>query len=150
MKTARDMMTTPVYTVSPETGIQDLARLFQEKKVSGFPVVNGLGTVVGVVTESDLIHQNERLHIPTTVALFDAVLMFGSSKRLEEEFRKMTATTVGEIMNPKPLILSPDATLVEIATLMGERRIHTFPVVDSSGKLVGVIGKRDLIRAMAK
>ncbi len=150
MKTAREMMTTAVYSVTPETDLGALAKLFAEKQVSGFPVVDGTGRVVGVVTESDLIHRDQRLHIPTTVTLFDAILVLGSTKKLEEEMRRIAATTVGEIMARDPVTIGPDAPLPEIATLMGEKNVHTLPVVDAAGKLLGVVGKRDLIRAMAE
>ena len=149
MKTAREMMTTDVRTVTPELDVKSLAKRFAAERVSGYPVVDTEGNLVGVVTESDLIHQNERLHIPTTVAIFDAVLMLGSTKKLEEEMQRMAATTVAEIMSDEPVTLKLDTPLSEIATLMGDRNIHTFPVLDGEGKLVGVVGKLDLIRAMA-
>lgn len=148
MKTAKDIMSKTVLTVTPDTTISELAKLFTERRVSGFPVVED-GRLVGVVTESDLIHQNERLHIPTTVAIFDAVFLLGSTRKVEEELKRMAATTVGEIMAKEPVIISPEATLSEIATLMGERSAHTLPVVDGSGNIVGVVGKLDLIRALA-
>jgi CBS domain-containing protein len=150
MKTARDLMTTNVFTVSPDTDLTTLARLFTEKDVGGFPVVDADGKLAGVVTESDLIHRDERLHIPTMVTLFDSVLMLGSSKKLEEEIQRMVATKVGEIMTKAPLTLRPETTLAEIATLMGDKGVHTLPVVDGAGRLVGIVGKRDLIRSMVK
>src|SRR5512145_3262641 len=121
MKTARELMTTAVFTVTPETDLGTLAKLFAEKQVSGFPVVDARGRVAGVVTESDLIHRDQRLHIPTTVTLFDAILVLGSTKKLEEEMRRIAATTVGEIMARDPVTVCPEATLPEIATLMGEK-----------------------------
>lgn len=148
MKTAKDIMSATVFTVSPGTTISELARLFTERRVSGFPVIDE-GKLVGIVTESDLIHQNERLHIPTTVAIFDAVFLLGSNKKVEEELKRMAATTVGEIMATEPVTVTPEATLGEMATLMGERSAHTLPVVDKAGVIVGVVGKLDLIRALA-
>jgi CBS domain-containing protein len=148
MKTAGEIMTREVRTVSEDTPIDALARAFAEREVSGFPVLDPGGRLVGVVTETDLIHQNQRLHIPTAVAIFDAVFVLGSSKRLEEEIRRMTATRVGEIMTRDPVTVTEEATVEEVATAMGERGVHTLPVVDATGRLVGVIGKRDVIRAM--
>jgi CBS domain-containing protein len=142
-------MTSEVFTVTPETSLDLLARAFGERQVSGFPVVDESGRVVGVVTETDLIHQNQRLHIPTAIALFDAVIVLGSSKRLEEEMRRMVATTVAEIMTREPAIVGPEVSAAEVATLMAERDAHTVPVVDEAGRLVGVVGKRDVIRALA-
>jgi len=148
MKRARDIMTREVRTVTPETSLKDLARLFTETGVSGFPVVDADGTLRGVVTESDLIHQNQRLHIPTTIALFDAVIFLGSSRKLEEELRRMAATTVEEIMTPHPVTVGEDTPVEEVAQIMAERHIHTLPVLDDEGNVVGVIGKVDVIRAM--
>jgi CBS domain-containing protein len=149
MKTARDIMTSDVHTVTESLPIEDLARAFSEKGVSGFPVLDPAGDLVGVVTETDLIHQNQRLHIPTTVALFDAVIVLGSSKRLEAEMRRMTATEVAQIMARKPVTVHGDAPVDEIAALMAERNIYTLPVVDEEGRLIGVVGKIDVIRSLA-
>ncbi len=149
MKTAREIMTRDVRTVRENLSLQDLARSFDDARVSGFPVLDGEGGLAGVVTETDLIHQNQRLHIPTTVAIFDAVVVLGSSKKLEEEMRRVAATTVGEIMTREPVTVAEDATVEEIATVMGEQGVHTLPVLGANGRLVGVIGKRDVIRAMA-
>ncbi len=150
MKRARDIMTRTVHTVPPDMPLDALAKAFTEKRVSGFPVVDQEGKIIGVVTESDLIHQNQRLHIPTTIALFDAVIVLGSSRRLEEEIRRVAATTVGEIMTPDPVTVDEDMPVEEIAALMAERRIHTLPVLDAEGNLVGVIGKVDVIRGLGR
>jgi CBS domain-containing protein len=149
MKNARDIMTRDVSTVPESMPIEQLAKAFSDTRVSGFPVLDEEGNLVGVVTESDLIHQNQRLHIPTTVALFDAVFVLGSSKRLEEEMRRMTATEVGEIMTRNPVTVSGGTPVDEIATLMAEKHIHTLPVLDEDGRLVGVVGKIDVVRSLA-
>jgi len=141
-------MTRQVHTVSEDTPIDALARAFTEAEVSGFPVLDAQGNLVGVVTETDLIHQNQRLHIPTAVAFFDAVFVLGSSKRLEEEIRRMAATQVAEIMTRDPVTVREDASVEEVATIMGDQGVHTLPVLDDSGRLAGVIGKRDIIRAL--
>lgn len=147
MKTAADIMTRDVFTVTEATSLDELARAFGEKRVGGFPVVDAEGALVGVVTETDLIHQNQRLHIPTAVAIFDAVVVLGSSKRLEEEVRRVAATTVGEIMARSPITVGPETPAAELASLMAEKGAHTLPVVDAEGRLVGVVGKLDVIRA---
>lgn len=149
MPTARDIMTKDVFTVTESTPLDELARAFSSRGVSGFPVVDASGRLVGVVTETDLIHQNQRLHIPTAVAIFDAVIVLGSSKRLEEEIRRMAATTVGEIMARNPVTVAPEALVSEVAGLMADRDVHTLPVVDANGALTGVVGKLDVIRALA-
>jgi CBS-domain-containing membrane protein len=149
MRTARDIMSTAVLTVRTDTSIDELARKFAEARVSGFPVLNAAGSLVGVVTEGDLIHQNQRLHIPTAVAIFDAVIYLGSSKRLEEEVKRVAATRVDEIMTPDPVTVHLDTPVEEVASLMADQEVHTIPVLDNVGSLVGVIGKLDVIRSMA-
>lgn len=150
MKTARDIMTRQVCTVNVSTSLEDLAKTFTEKRVSGFPVVDAEGRLAGVVTEGDLIHQNQRLHIPTAVAIFDAVIVLGSSKRLEEEIRRVAATRVEEIMTRDPVTVGEDTPVEEIATLMAEQNLHTIPVLDDEGALAGVVGKLDVIRSLGE
>lgn len=149
MITAKEIMSTDVITVPPTIDIKTLAGMFAKEAVSGFPVVDEAGALVGVVTESDLIHQNERIHIPTVVAIFDAVITLGDT-RTEEELRLMTATTAGEVMTSPATTISADTTMAQIATMMGEQHVHTLPVVDEDGAIIGVVGKRDLIKAMAR
>lgn len=149
-QTASDIMTSPALTVSPDTSIQELAQKFTQTRVGGFPVVDAAGALVGVVTEADLLHQGESLHIPTTFVLLDAVVTLGSPKRLEEEMRRMAAAEVGEIMTPDPVTVASNAPLSEVARVFAEEPVHTLPVLDSEGALVGVIGKLDVIRTMTR
>lgn len=148
MKTAKEIMSREVHSVTEATPIDELAKAFIEKGKSGFPVLDCEGNLVGVVTESDLIHQNQRLHIPTAVTLFDAVIYLGSSKKLEDEVRRMAATVVGEIMAKNPTTVAPETPVNEVAALMAEKHFYTIPVVDG-GALVGIIGKLDVVRSMA-
>ncbi len=146
---ARDIMTTDVITVHESMSVRDLARLLAEKKISGAPVVNDHGALVGVVTESDLIDQVKRVHIPTVMALFDAFLFLENPDRLEQDLKKMAASTAGEICSKNPVTVGPDTPLDELATRMSEDGIHTLPVMDE-GRITGIIGKTDIIRSMAR
>lgn len=147
MLKAREIMTGDVITVSESTTLEELGRLFIEKGISGAPVVDANGELTGVVTENDLISRNSRLHIPTILRLFDAYLPLGTS-RIENEIKRMTASTVGEICVKNPITVEADTTLEEIATIMTERKIHLLPVVENK-RLVGIVGKRDLIKGFA-
>lgn len=147
MLKARDVMTRVLITVSPDTTIEDLGRLFIEKNVSGAPVVDSEGRLIGIVTENDLINKNSRLHIPTVLRLFDAFIPLGSS-RLEQEIKKMAASTVGDICSRKVVSIDEDASLEDIATIMTDRKIHLLPVL-KDGRLTGIIGKKDLIKGIA-
>jgi CBS-domain-containing membrane protein len=148
MLNAKDIMTKDVTTVSPDTTVEELGRLFIEKGISGAPVVDTQGKIIGIVTENDLISKNSRLHIPTVLRLFDAFIPLGTSK-LEVEIKKMAASTVGEVCSRKVITISEETPADEIASLMNDKKIHLLPVV-REGKVIGIIGKKDLIRGIAR
>jgi len=148
MLKARDIMTRDVITIKPDATVEELARLLIEHKISGAPVVDKSGRLIGIVTEKDLIRQNKRLHIPTIIRLFDAYIMFGGG-RMAEEIKTMAATTVGEICTKDVITLNEDTTIEEIATIMSERDVHLLPVLRND-MIVGIVGKADIVKAMAR
>lgn len=147
MLKAKDIMTEKVITVKNSATMEELARVLIENHISGVPVVDDQGKMIGVVTENDLISKNSRLHIPTVLRLFDAYIPFGTGK-MESEIKKMTATTVYEICSKDVITVDQEASVEYIATVMTEKKIHTLPVT-REGKLVGIIGRKDLIRSMS-
>ncbi|WPD20846.1 MAG: CBS domain-containing protein [Candidatus Electrothrix aestuarii] len=149
MLRAQDLMTENVIAVTKNTEVRELAKILTENKISGVPVLDEAGKLAGVVTESDLIFQNKKVHIPTAVAILDAFFFLESPEKMEKEMKKMAGVTVGEIYASEVISVQIDTPLDEIATLMAEKNIHTLPVVDQ-GNLVGVIGKRDIIRTIAE
>jgi CBS domain-containing protein len=149
MLRAQDLMTESVIAVTKETEVRELAQILTENKISGAPVIDGAGKLVGVVTESDLIFQNKKVHIPTAVAILDAFFFLESPEKMEQEMKKMAGVTVGEIYAAEVISVQKDTPLEELATLMAEKNIHTLPVLDQE-ELVGVIGKSDIIRTIAE
>lgn len=147
MLTAGEIMTKKIITVTPEMGVAELASLLWENKIGGAPVVDAQGQLLGVVTESDLIDQNKKVHIPTVLSILDSMIFLESPAKLDQEIKKMTGTKVADIYSSKPLTVNEATTLEELATVMADRKIHTLPVT-SEGRLVGVIGKSDIIRAI--
>jgi CBS domain-containing protein len=142
-------MTRNVVTVKPDTSIEELASLLVKHQISGVPVVDDAGDLYGIVTENDLISQNKRLHIPTVVSFLDAAIYLESSKKFEQEVKRITATRAGDICARKVLTIAEDTTLVDIATIMDEKKTHLLPVV-KNGKMVGIVGKRDVVKAVAR
>ena len=148
MDIVKDFMTKKVVTINSEATVEELARLLTEHGISGVPVVGKEKKLVGIVTENDLISQNKRLHIPTVMRLFDAFIVLGSSK-VEEEIKKMAATTVGEICTKKVISIKEDTTLQEVATIMSEQKIHLLPVLRDN-VVVGIVVKHDVVSAMTR
>ena len=147
MKT-KDIMTKEVVTVKPEMTIEELARLFTKHDISGAPVVDEAGGLIGIVTENDLIKMEQRLHIPTIITIFDAVIYLGSSKKFEEDLKRMAATKVSDIYKREVVTITENTTIEEVATIMCEKDIHHLPVV-KKGKLMGIVGKKDVVRAIS-
>ncbi len=148
MKKASDIMTREVITVLPETTVQQLAQILASHGISGVPVLDQDGLVVGVVTESDLIDQNKKVHIPTVISILDSFFYLENPEKMEHEMRKMAGATVADIYTSPPVTVGEDTPIDEIATIMSERNIHTLPVV-ADGRLQGVIGKKDIIKTIA-
>ena len=147
MLKAKDIMTRDVITVKPTTSIEDLARLLMRHQINGTPMVDDNGNLTGIVTENDLISKNSRLHIPTILRLFDAFIPLGTTK-LEVEIKKMAAYTVADICTRDVITVNDETSVEDIATIMTEKKIHLLPVL-REGKLIGIVGKKDIIRGMA-
>ena len=106
MLKARDIMTKDVITTGLSSTIEELARILVDRKISGTPVVNAKGELLGIVTENDLIRKNKRFHIPTIVRLFDAYIMLQSQSMIEEEIKAMAAVTVEDIYRKEVVTVS--------------------------------------------
>ena len=145
---ARDIMTTDVITVSPETDIAQATNILLNNHINGVPVVNRQGKLVGMLCQSDLITQQKRFPLPSIFTFLDGLFSFTSTRSLEKEIQKMAATTVADAMTTEPVFVGPDATVEEVASLMVENHFYTIPVVDKE-KLVGVLGKEDVLKMLA-
>ncbi len=144
----KDIMTKNVITVSPEMDIHKLAKLFMEKNISGAPVVDKSGKLLGVVKEEGLIFQDKKVHLPTFINLSFGFLTLGA-ERYNEEIKKITASKVSSIMEKDIVTIYPNTEIEDVATLMIEKEVYYLPVVDKD-KLVGVITNTDIVRAIAK
>ena len=145
MLNASDIMTTEVMTVKKETPLKELAEILYKNRINGVPVVDDEGLLVGIICESDLIRKDKKLHIPTVVALFDAVFYLESSKNIEKEIKQISATTVGDLFTREVVTVDEKTPIDEIATLMTQKKIYTIPVMDGK-RMVGIVGKGDVIR----
>ena len=147
MRTAQDIMTRDVITVGPDTDITQATRMLLENRINGLPVVDAENRLVGIVCQSDMIAQQKRIPLPSLFTLLDGYIPLTSSKQFEREVEKIAATRVEQAMTPKPVTVSPGTSIEDIASLMVEKKLHTLPVVEK-GKVVGVIGKEDMLRTL--
>lgn len=146
-----EIMTTDVVSVTPDTTVEDTLALLSRHNISGVPVVDDDGHLVGLLDDSDLLVGEARLHGPTTVELLGAWIPIpGERRRYEEEVRRALAATAGEAMDPEPVSVGPQATVEDVATLIVHRDVSRVPVVDDDNRLLGVVTRGDLVGAMGR
>jgi len=147
MLRVKDIMTREVKTVSPETEIAQAAKLLLSERINGIPVVNKTGELVGILCQSDLIDQQKSIPIPSLFTLLDGYIPLTLLSRLDKEVKKIAATKVDDAMTPDPITVNSDTDIETVAALMLEKNYHTLPVIDG-GKLVGIVGKEDVLRTL--
>jgi CBS domain-containing protein len=120
-----------------------------ERGIGGAPVVDDEDRVVGMLSDDDLIVADARLHVPTVITVLGAYIELpGERSRFEEELRKAVGATVGDVMTPKPRTCGPDDTLEQVATVLHDHGLSRLPVVDDEGRLLGIVSRGDLVRAL--
>jgi len=146
MLTIRDVMSRPALTVRPETPLKDVARLLVEHRISGLPVTDAAGVVIGVVSEADLLLKEQGV---ANVHHRPLARLLGESSATRAQLTKLAAITAGEAMTVPAITISGDRPIAEAAAIMTGRSINRLPVVDD-GVLVGVVSRADLIRAYVR
>lgn len=138
-----EIMETDWPTLGLESTVEDAIKLFAEARISGAPVV-GDGRLLGIVTEGDLIFQDADIKAPGFLDILGGIVPLGNTEEYRREALKSAGVTVGEIMTEDPVTVTPEATLVETATLMAEKRKKILPVVEGD-RLVGVVTRMDIL-----
>jgi len=146
---AKDIMTRKVLTVKEDMTVEEVAKFLIEHRISGTPVVDENDRLKGIVTEADLIIRNKKVHIPTVVQLLEGVIYLESPKRFEEEMGRILGQKVSEVMTKEVVTITPNTYIEDIATLMSTERKYLLPVMEKD-KIVGIVGKADVVRAIAK
>jgi CBS domain-containing protein len=148
-KTVADVMSRDPITVSPETSLTEVIRILAERRISGLPVVDQAGKLVGVVSENDLMWRESGVTPPPYIMLLDSVIYLENPGRYERDLHKALGQTAGEVMTRNPVTITPDQSLREAAHLMHERSIHRLPVLNTEEQVVGILTRGDIVRAMA-
>jgi CBS domain-containing protein len=141
---AAEIMSERVFKVTPETAVAEVAQLLVERQISAVPVVDADDRVLGIITERDLMRRVELGTVPPAAP--DAE-RFSERTSRAAAYVKAHGTTAGDIMTPKVLTVTPETPLPEIADLMERWRIKRVPVVEA-GRLVGIVSRLDLVRAL--
>ncbi len=140
-------MVTDVLTVRKETSLRDLAEILISRHIGGVPVVDEENRYLGVVGEHDLIRHEKPLHIPTVITLFDSWIPLELPSSLKKEMERISATSVGDLYNSKAPTVIPDTPIRDAVSLFEKEEVDILPVLDA-GKLVGVVGRGDLVHLL--
>lgn len=144
----QDIMTKNVITVRPETPLLEAAHVISTRGFSGLPVVTEAGKLSGILTEYDLLTKGTAIHLPTFIKLLQEFQIYKNDKSLvSDDVKKIVTTTVGEVMNDDPFVLSTHASLEEALLAFSEHhRVNPIPIVDGNGILKGIVSRYDVIK----
>jgi len=146
----KEVMKSPVITVNADDTLADVSRKFHEERISGAPVVDADGKLVGIVSEGDLIKRSQELQVNVSYDIFGWVSPHTSIAEMASFTQGLCSvadTKVSEVMTRKVITVSLDDLLERAASIMTRRNINRVPVMDGS-ELVGILSRADLVRAM--
>ena len=142
---AKDVMTSPVVSIEPDASIWQAVRIMLQRHISGLPVIDQKGALVGIVTEGDFLRRAETGTQRRRPRWLEYLIGPG---RLADEYTRAHGRKVSEIMTADPLTISEDTPLDEIVRLMEKRQIKRLPVVRDQ-QVVGIVSRANLVHALA-
>ena len=143
---AEDIMTREVITVSPDDDVQTAANLLLEHHISGLPVIDGNGKVVGVITEADLIIRDKEFKGPSYINFLDGIIYLENPQRFQQQLKKMTEQKVKGLMTTRVFTVEPDTPVEKIVTIITDKKVNRVPVVSPDGKLLGIVTRHDILK----
>jgi len=153
MYTAKDIMNSPVVSIGGGRTLQETIELLAEHRISGMPVTDAEDKVLGIISDTDIIRYSQTINIVPKTNLSGWISPYADVSELtsmQKGMDNLRHTTVGEVMTKKVYTVTEDANVNDVAQLMSRRKINRVPVVDRSGKLVGIITRADMVHCLAK
>lgn len=142
----RDIMTKDVITVGASASIREIAECLVHNGISGVPVVDGEGRVVGIVSEGDLMRKEVTPDLPDGLCILGAVIYYNGLREYREAFRKMAAQAARQIMTKSVISVRADDDVTKVAKIMYDKHVKRVPVLDSDEKLIGIVSRRDIVK----
>jgi CBS domain-containing protein len=142
---AADVMTTKVITVTPESSVGDAAKLMLQYRISGVPVVDQQGVLVGMVTEGDFLRRGETGTQRRRPRWLEFILGPG---RLSSEYVQAYGRKIADVMTSDPVCITEDVSLENVVDTLERHRVKRLPVI-RDGKLVGIVSRANLVQAFA-
>jgi len=153
MYKAKDIMSAPAISITENHTLQEVLELMAENNFSGLPIVDSDNKVIGIISNTDIIRYSQQSSVIPLSNLSGWISPYANITDLasvRKGFEMLNKTKAGQIMTKKVYTVSQDTDATEIAQLMNQRKVNRIPVVDSEGKLVGIVTRGDMVQCMAK
>lgn len=144
---AKDIMVTEVITIKQHATIEEIARVLIDNKISGVPVVDEAGHLMGMVTEGDLLHKETNPRLPHAVNILGAIIYYNGVEQYNEDFKKMMASQALNIMTDKVITVTAEQEVEGIVKLMLEHGIKRVPVMEGE-RIIGIISRADIVKCL--
>lgn len=141
----KNIMTRDVITVREDDTVEKCANLLITHNLSGLPVVDEVGKVVGMVTEGDLIRRASRIEGPAALEVLGGIFYLESPKKFVDDLVKSMGNLAKDIMTKDLITVSPDKAIEDAATLLVRNKIKRLPVIDKEGNLIGIVSRKDIM-----
>jgi CBS domain-containing protein len=148
-QTVAELMNRDVQTVLPTTPLAEAIKILVDRQISGLPVVDQTGKLVGVISEADLMWREKGLDQPPYIMFLDSVIYLQNPAKHDQDLHKVLGQTVGEVMTSHAISITADATIPTAARIMHDKKIHRLPVVDAEDRPIGIITQGDIVRSIA-
>ena len=148
-QTVGEVMSAPVLTVTAETLLQDAVSLLNDHHVSGLPVVDGQGVLIGELTEQDLMVRESGVDVGPYVMLLDSVIYLRNPLNWDRQVHQVLGNSVADLMHRDSHSCDVDLPLPKAASMLHEKGTQRLIVVDSDRRPVGVLTRGDVVRALA-
>ena len=148
-QTVGEVMSAPVLTVTAETPLQDAVSLLNDHHVSGLPVVDGQGVLIGELTEQDLMVRESGVDVGPYVMLLDSVIYLRNPLNWDRQVHQVLGNSVGDLMHRDSHSCQSSLPLPKAASMLHDKGTQRLIVVDSERRPVGVLTRGDVVRALA-
>ncbi|MBK7921468.1 MAG: CBS domain-containing protein [Veillonella sp.] len=137
-------------TIDKQAPISDVAELLVKYNLTAVSVVDESNKLIGIITEGDLLYKKVRPHVPHYVNVLGASIYYNGIGEYNSQFKKLLASSVEDLMTKEVITAKPETEVEEVVAVMLDKHLKSMPVVDEEGVLIGSLGRRDIIKLIAK
>ena len=141
----KEVMTKEVITVIESDTVEKAAGLLATHDLSGLPVVDDKGYLKGIITEGDLIKHNSEVQLPAFLEILGGIIYLDDPNKYLDNVKKSMGYFVQTVMTEDVITISPDEEIEVAASLLVSKQVNRLPVIDDTGKLVGIVSRKDIM-----